>query len=98
MLVNDGQIAAVLDWQDARYGDHIFDLAYMLYWLDRKTQEICVNAYRQALKKLGRSETHLEERIKCYQYYTGIDGLRFAAKTENEGFYRAVLDKLTSLG
>jgi hygromycin-B 4-O-kinase len=97
VLVNDGQIAAVLDWQDARYGDHIFDLAYMLFWLDGSTQEICVNAYKESLKKLGRSEAHIEDRIKCYQYYTGIDGLRFAARTENEQFYKAVLDKLSLL-
>jgi hygromycin-B 4-O-kinase len=97
VLVNDGQIAAVLDWQDARYGDPVFDLAYMLNWLDRSTQKACVNVYRASLKKLGRSEAHLEDRMKCYQYYVGIDGLRFAAKTENENFHRAVLDKLSLL-
>jgi hygromycin-B 4-O-kinase len=94
VLVNDGQITVVLDWQDARYGDHVFDLAYLLNWFDGSTQELCVNAYQESLKKLGRSEAHLEDRMKCYQYYTGVDGLRFAAKTKNEGFYRAVLEKL----
>jgi hygromycin-B 4-O-kinase len=97
VLVNDDQIAAVLDWQDARYGDPVFDLAYMLDWLDASTQEACVNAYKESLKKLGRSEARLEHRIRCYRYYTGIDGLRFAAKTKNEGFYRAALDKLSLL-
>lgn len=97
VLVYDDQITAVLDWQDARYGDPVFDLAYMLDWLDASTQEACVNAYKESLKKLGRSEARLEHRIKCYRYYTGIDGLRFAAKTKNEGFYRAVLDKLSLL-
>jgi hygromycin-B 4-O-kinase len=97
VLVNDGQVTVVLDWQDARYGDHVFDLAYLLNWLDGKTQEVCVNAYQKSLKKFGRSEAHLEDRMKCYQYYTGLDGLRFAAKTKNERFYRAVLDKLSLL-
>ncbi len=97
VLVKDGQIAAVLDWQDARYGDSIFDLAYMIDWLDKSAQEACVNVYQESLKKLGRSEAHLEDRIKCYQYYIGIDGLRFAAKTENESFYRTVLEKLSLL-
>jgi hygromycin-B 4-O-kinase len=97
VLVHDGQVTGVLDWQDARYGDHVFDLAYMLYWLDGGIQEVCVNVYKESLRKLGRSEAHLEDRIKCYQYYTGVDGLRFAAKTKNEGSYRAVLDKLSLL-
>jgi len=97
VLVNDDQITAVLDWQDARYGDHVFDLAYMLNWLDESTQEACVNVYKESLRKLGRSEARLEDRIKCYRYYTGVDGLRFSAKTKNEGFYRAVLDKLSLL-
>ena len=90
-------ITGVLDWQDARYGDHVFDLAYMLNWLDGSTQEACVNIYKELLKKLGRSEARLEGRMKCYQYYTGVDGLRFAAKTKNERFYRAILDKLSLL-
>ena len=97
MLVNDGRISVVLDWQDARYGDHVFDLAYMVNWLDRSTQEACVNVYEESLGKIGRSEAHLEDRMKCYQYYIGVDGLRFAAKTQNERFYRAVLEKLSLL-
>jgi hygromycin-B 4-O-kinase len=95
VLLNDGRVTAVLDWQDARYGDHVFDLAYMLDWLDRRTQEACVNVYKELLRKIGRSEARLEDRIKCYRYYIGVDGLRFAAKTKNERFYRAVLDKLS---
>ena len=97
ILVNDGRIVCVLDWQDARYGDHVYDLTYMLYWLDESMQAACVNAYKEALKKLGRSEDRLEDRMKCYQYYIGVDVLRFTAKTKNEGFYRAVLDKLALL-
>jgi hygromycin-B 4-O-kinase len=97
MLVNDGRIVCVLDWQDARYGDHVYDLTYMLYWLDESMQAACVNAYQEALKKLGRSEDRLEDRLKCYQYYIGVDVLRFTAKTKNEEFYRAVLEKLALL-
>jgi hygromycin-B 4-O-kinase len=97
VFVNDDQVTAVLDWPDARYGDHVFDLAYMVNWLDGSTREACVNVYKESLRMLGRSEAHLEDRIKCYQCYIGVDGLRFAAKTKNEGFYRAVLDKLSLL-
>jgi hygromycin-B 4-O-kinase len=97
VLVEDGQITAVLDWQDARYGDPVFDLAYMTDWFDGGTQEACINVYKKSLEKFGRKETHLQDRIKCYRYFMGIDGLRFAAKTENEGFYQAVLDKLAIL-
>ena len=97
VLVNGGQVTAVLDWQDARYGDHVFDLAYMLYWLDRSVQEACMNVYEESLRKLGRSEAGLRDRVRCYQYYTSVDALRFTAKTRNERFYRAVLDKLALL-
>jgi hygromycin-B 4-O-kinase len=97
LLVKDGRITAVLDWQDARYGDPVFDLAYMTDWFDGGTQEACINVYKQSLEKFGRQETNLQDRIKCYRYFMGIDGLRFAAKTENQGFYQAVLDKLAVL-
>jgi hypothetical protein len=46
------------------------------------------------LEKLECWEAYLEERIICYLYYIGLDGLRFAAKTRDEAFYRAVLDRL----
>jgi hygromycin-B 4-O-kinase len=49
VLVLDDRITGVLDWQDARYGDHVFDLAYMLNWLDGSTQEACVSAYKESL-------------------------------------------------
>jgi aminoglycoside phosphotransferase (APT) family kinase protein len=97
MLVNDGRIVCVLDWQDARYGDHVYDLTYMLYWLGESTQAACMNVYKEALKRLDRSEDRLEDRMKCYQYYIGVDVLRFTAKTKNEEFYRAALDKLAQL-
>jgi hygromycin-B 4-O-kinase len=32
VLVEDGEITAVLDWVDARYGDPLFDLATLDFW------------------------------------------------------------------
>jgi hygromycin-B 4-O-kinase len=97
VLVKDGQVSVVLDWQDARYGDHVFDLAYLLNWYDKPTQEAGLKVYQESIERIGRVEAHLNERIKCYQLYTGIDGLRFAAKTNDEGLYRTLLDKLSQL-
>lgn len=32
VLVEDDTVTVVLDWQDARFGDPLFDLAYMDFW------------------------------------------------------------------
>lgn len=95
VLLDNGQVTAVLDWQDARYGDHVLALMYTLSWLDRSKREAFLSAYKSALKRHGRSEDRIEDRIKCYEYYTGLDGMRFAAKTMDKRFYRGVLDQLT---
>lgn len=84
MLALHGKLTAILDWLDARYGDFVYDIAYLDYWYPSLRvrehfqqyyleREILVPAY--------------EERILCYQCYVTLDAMRFYAKSGQENSY-----------
>lgn len=89
IIIEDGKITAILDWQDARYGDSVFDLAYMIFWMNKSTAQKCISEYINEFK-IDPDQNNLLERIKCYKYYIGLDCLRFAAKTNNNDFYNYI--------
>ncbi|MBN2510465.1 MAG: phosphotransferase, partial [Spirochaetales bacterium] len=80
MLIHNGNVEAVIDWQDAKYGDPVFDLAYMTFWSDREWSALMKKEYNERVGKFGLGLEHLVERLSCYCYFIGLDGMRFFAK------------------
>jgi hygromycin-B 4-O-kinase len=94
VLVHHHAVAAVLDWQDARYGDPLFDLAYMVFFREAPVAAKMLEAYQSQTHGSQLFPENFAARLACYQYYIGLDSMRFAAKTNNPGFYAFVLEKL----
>ena len=84
VLAEAGQVTAVLDWANAKYGDFLFDVAY----LTASAKVDYVAAFQQYYQAQHRVVPHYLERIRCYQCFTSLDGLRFFAKTDNEDGYQ----------
>lgn len=85
VLVHEGRIAAVLDWIDAKYGDFVFDLAWLDFWAPHHDYP------RRYLRgqAVGSPEIpRFAERLRCYKLYIGLDALRFFAKAGREDAYR----------
>jgi len=97
VLIHDHSVSAVLDWQDARYGDPLFDLAYMVFWRNDPTAAKCLDVYRSSISKSTISMENFNARMTCYKYYIGLDSMRFSAKTNNQPFYKYVLGILESM-
>jgi hygromycin-B 4-O-kinase len=93
VLAVDARITAVLDWLDAKYGDFLFDVAWLDFWSTALNVRGRVGA-RYAER--GISVPHYAERILCYECYIALDGLRFFAKRQNEASYRWVRDVILS--
>ena len=89
VLAVDARITAVLDWLDAKYGDFLFDVAWLDFWSTERNVRGRVEA-RYAER--GVAVPHYAERILCYQCYIALDGLRFFAKRQLEESYRWVRD------
>ncbi len=88
VLVHEGQVSAVLDWQDARFGDPLLDVAYLDFWPSGFDQ---VELYESHCKRQGIVHENYSSRIRCYKYYIGLDAMRFLAKTDNRGAYDHVI-------
>jgi hygromycin-B 4-O-kinase len=94
VLIHEGQVSAVLDWQDARFGDPLFDVAYLDFW---PSGFDLVDLYESHCGKKGLLHENYRHRITCYKYYIGLDAMRFFAKTENRGAYDQVLEIVEDL-
>ena len=85
VLAVDDQVTAVLDWTDAMYGDFVYDIAAMDFWLP-ETFDLPRLIYQYDTSQ-GMAIPHYQERIACYKCYGGLDALRFFAKTNNYEAY-----------
>ncbi len=93
VLAADARITAVLDWMDAKFGDFLFDVA----WLDFWSSDVNVRGRVEArYAERGIPAPYYAERILCYQCYIALDGLRFFAKRRQEESYRWVRDVILS--
>jgi len=93
VLAENGGITAVLDWLGAKYGDFLFDVAWLDFWstaLDVRGRFAAHYAER------GIAVPYYDERILCYQCYIALDGLRFFAKRQQEESYRWVREVIQS--
>lgn len=95
VLAEDGQVTAVLDWEHAKYGDFVYDIAYVGYW--RQGSDL-VEQFRRYYSGRGMKLTHYAERIACYTCYMGLDGMRFFAKSNNYEAYQATRGILQNIG
>jgi hygromycin-B 4-O-kinase len=87
LLADRGQLTAVLDWLDARYGDFVYDIAFLDFWTP-------------ALHLRERFRTHYQERqilvpdyderMLCYQCYVALVAMRFYAKSGQKQSYETV--------
>lgn len=84
VLADGGRVTAVLDWANAKYGDFLLDVAS----LTASAKVDYVAAFQQFYQAHNRKIPHYFERIRCYQCYANLDGLRFFAKTGNLSGYQ----------
>lgn len=94
LLINNGQVSAVLDWIDSKYGDPLYDVAVLDYWdVGRGYKDI----FRADYKHRSVDMPSFDERLLCYQCYIALDSMRFFAKSDDHGGYRWTTDRIEGL-
>lgn len=94
LLVHEGRITAVLDWIDGSYGDFVFDIAWLSFWLpEARFPEL----FRQHYATQSVSIPAYDERLLCYQYAIGLDALRFYAKANRPDAYQSSKRRILNL-
>lgn len=94
LLVDGDRVTGVLDWGEAKYGDFLYDVAWLDMWSPGTGYQARFADY---YTEHGRAVPHFEARIRCYQAYIGLDGLRFFAKSGDEQSYQWVRSRLSTI-
>jgi hygromycin-B 4-O-kinase len=94
VIVEDGRITAVLDWANMKYGDFLFDVAWLTFW---PSPVRYADMFRRFYAERGRAVLHYEERLRCYACYIGMDALRFFAHTGQREPYAWARDRALAL-
>ena len=86
VLVEDSEISVIIDWGNSMYGDFLYDIALLIYywswfpkWKDIDIKQAVLAHY----ENIGLTVPYIEKRLLCYQMHIGLDGLKYAAFTEN---------------
>ena len=83
-----------MDWPNAKYGDFLYDVAWLDFWAAEGRFQAQFHQYYLAHNWAIPPYT---ERIRCYQAYMGLNALRFFAKTENYPAYQWVQDRISAI-
>jgi hygromycin-B 4-O-kinase len=94
VLVDGQHITGVIDWSNAAYGDFLYDVA-RLDFFDPATG--FKERFRRRYAERGQHVPNYEERVRCYQYGIGLDGLRFYAKSGQYAAYCGTRERLMAL-
>lgn len=86
VLVQDGAITGVIDWQNARFGDGLYDVAWLDFWPDPPLG--IAETYIAWKAVQGEPVPYAAERIRCYQAMIAVDALRFFAHANQLDAYR----------
>lgn len=91
LLAQNGKITAMLDWIDARYGDFVYDIATLDYWVSYgrenfSIKDLCWQYYQQQQITIP----NYEQRILCYWCYITLSAMRFYAQSGDKRSYWVV--------
>ncbi len=85
VITHGRKITGVLDWIDAKYGDFVYDIAWLDFWAPEVRHG---ELFRRYYARQGVSVPSYDERLRCYHCYIGMDALRFFAKSNQPGAYQ----------
>ncbi|MEX2008460.1 MAG: aminoglycoside phosphotransferase family protein [Candidatus Spechtbacterales bacterium] len=74
VLADGKKITGVIDWGEMKYGDFLFDIAWLDFW-SRDVQY--AEKFKVHYKKVGIAVENYEERIACYQLFLGLSSFVF---------------------
>jgi len=110
-VLSDGKrITGVIDWELSKYGDFLYDAAWLSFW---ETEIDYAGIFLKHYKDLpfgqnlsvryvrsedtGVSVPNFHERILCYKLHFGLESLKFSSDSQQEATYRWTKERLLGL-
>lgn len=88
----NGKVTGVFDWADSLYGDFVYDIAWMAFWLkNADKRQVLENYYAQ------RNIPNFAERLLCYKLRIGIGSMSFYAFSKQEEKYELIKQRTLDL-
>jgi hygromycin-B 4-O-kinase len=94
VLAQGGSITAVLDWMSAKYGDFLYDIAWLGFW---SPVDGWRERFEQHYRRAEREVPYYSERVLCYQCYIALEALKFYAKVDARPSYDFAVGRISSL-
>lgn len=95
-VISDGEkVTGVIDWGEAKYGDFLFDVAWMDFWNKQKidVKKIFFNHY----KEKNITIVNFDERVTSYQIWAALQSLYFYAISDQYEKYIWTRDRLGNI-
>lgn len=99
-LAENGRITGVIDWDDAAYGDPLYDVAWQGFWAPAfswSNNVDIVGAIKQYYIDGDGLPENFDERINCYKMIIGANCLSFFAKSNQPDSYKFVRNQLLEM-
>jgi hygromycin-B 4-O-kinase len=96
VVVERGKVTGVLDWANSKYGDFLYDVAWLSLW--PPIYDFAGMSKKRFIDK-GMNVEYYEERILCYLVFSSLESLNFTAKggEARKDDYEWTRDRILSL-
>ncbi len=94
VIAHEGRITGIVDWIDAKYGDFVYDIAWLDFWAPEAQY---AELFRHYYSEQGVSVPAYDERLRCYECYISLDALRFFAKSNQPDAYKRSRKRILDL-
>lgn len=89
--VSDGEkITGVFDWAESMYGDFLYDIAWLTFWMTKKDRIKEIEDYYKDLP-------NFKERMLCYKLRIGLGSLSFYAYSNQIEKYNSIKQRTLNL-
>jgi len=91
LIIDDNKITGILDWAESKYGDFLYDVAWLDFWSNDVEYAREFKNYYNANKI---DVLHFDERIECYCLHIGLGSLILAAFLNDKQDYAKIKERL----
>ena len=91
--VSDGErVTGVFDWAESSYGDYLYDIAWITFWLKRPERIKQIEDYYES-----KNIPNFEQRLLCYKLRIGLSSISFYAYSKQQDKYDSIKQRTLDL-
>lgn len=94
IMIENNTITGIIDWNEFGYGDFLFDIAYLDFWINKTN---FIQIYKDRFQKNNQKISYYEERIMCHKLFIGLNALGIYAAINWENGYKSVLERIKNI-